>query len=196
MRKSYFFIVGVLLQSILISTNSYAHTISRDLEQTYINSYFPLFFLARILPFLGLGILAFNTKIQKQVFQLRWLFFVFLLLGLIIGYHVHHNFTTLIANKAGLIVIGALLIFTKNTMHDFVKGAIFIFGLSLGFEYGRSFLHSQDFLWYYVLSLGIGSLTFILLNNFRIIGNPKLQIPLNILSLFLIVSGIVLVLLA
>jgi hypothetical protein len=100
------------------------------------------------------------------------------------------------ANKLGLIFIGGLLIFTKNTMHGVVKGAFFIFGLTLGFEYGRSFLHTESLLWFYILTLGAGSLIFILLNNYRIIGNPKLQAPLNVFSLFLIVSGIVLVLLA
>lgn len=196
MRISYFFIVGVLFLSILISSSSFAHTISRDLEQTYINSYFPLFFLAKLLPFIGLGVLAFNPNDEDNVFQFRWQFFAAMFPGLVLGYYLHNDFTTSMVNKVGLIFIGILLLFTKNTNNRAVVIVFFIFGITLGFEYGRHFLHTRDFMWYYAISLVVGSLTFILLNNFRIIGNPKLQAPLNVFSLFLIISGIVLVLLA
>ena len=177
-------------------SNSFAHTISQDLEQTYINSYIPLLFLAKMLPFIGLGILAFNSSAKGKIIQIRWQFFAAMFLGVVLGYNLHLDITTTMINKVGLVLIGALLIFTKNTNNRFVERAFFVFGATLGFEYGSHFLHTQDLLWYYVLSLGIGSLAFIFLNNFRVIGNPKLQLPLNVFSLFLIVSGIVLVLLA
>jgi hypothetical protein len=99
-------------------------------------------------------------------------------------------------NRVGLIFIGVLLIFTKNTEHKLIERAFYIFGLTIGFEYGRSFLHTESLLWFYILTLALGSISFIILNNFRIIGNPRLQIPLNIFSLFLIISGLLLVLLS
>ena len=185
----------MLLSIMIFSIDVSAHTISRDLELTYSRAYLLLFVLARLLPFIGLGILAFKTNTKGKTFQIRWQFFVCLLLGLIIGYHLHHGFSLSILNQVGLIFIGVLLIFTKSTEHKLILGTFLLFGLSLGFEYGRSFLHTENFMWFYILTLGAGSIIFILLNNFRIIGNPKFQIPLNIFSLFLIVSGIVLVLL-
>ena len=195
MRIRHFLIPITFLIAMLSSIDISAHTISQDLEQTYIKSYFPLFFVAKMLPFIGLGILAFNTNVEGKVLQIRWQFFVAMFFGLILGYYMHNDFTTSMVNKVGLIFIGGLLIFTKNTINGVVKGAFFIFGLTLGFEYGKSFLHSESLLWFYILTLVTGGIIYIFLNNIRIIGNPMLQIPLNIFSLFLIISGIILVLL-
>ena len=196
MRRRHFLIPTILLFAMLSFFDVSAHTISRDLEQTYSRAYLLLFILARLLPFVGLGILAFKTNTKGKTFQIRWQFFVCLLLGLIIGYHLHHGFSISILNQVGLIFIGVLLIFIKSTESKLIFGTFILFGSSLGFEYGRSFLHTENFMWFYILTLGAGSVIFTLLNNFRIIGNPKFQIPLNIFSLFLIVSGIVLVLLS
>ena len=196
MRRRHFLIPFILLFAMLSFIEAYAHTISRDLEQTYSRAYLLLFVLARLLPFVGLGILAFKTNTKEKTFQIRWQFFVCLFLGLLLGYHLHNDFSFSILNQVGLIFIGILLIFTKSTEHKLILGTFLLFGLSLGFEYGRSFLHTENFMWFYILTLGAGSGIFALLNNFQIIGNPKFQIPLNIFGLFLIVSGIVLVLLS
>ncbi len=194
MNNKYFLTPSLFLIFFLSSNCVFAHTISHDIEQAYIKAYLPLFFLAKILPFIGLGILAFNANFSGRSLQIRWQFFAALFLGLVLGYQIHNDFTTSMLNKVGLIFIGVLLIFTKNTAHNLIKSTFYILGLTLGFEYGRSFLHTESFLWFYLLTLGLGSLSFIVLNNLRIIGNPKLQIPLNIFSLFLILSGLVLIL--
>lgn len=196
MSKRHFLIPVFILISFLSSTGLFAHTISQELEQTYINAYLPIFIVAKILPFIGLGILAFNTNVEGSILQIRWQFFVALFLGLGLGYQIHSDFTTSMMNKVGLILIGVLLIFIKNTEHKLIERAFYIFGLAIGFEYGRSFLHTESLLWFYILTLALGSVSFIILNNFRIIGNPRLQIPLNIFSLFLILSGLLLVLLS
>ena len=196
MRKKYFLISFIFVIAWLLYSDLFAHTIPHDIEQAYSKTYLPLFFFAKLLPFLGLGILAFNTSAKGRVIQIRWQFFVALIPCLVLGYLLHSEMTTSMMNKVGLVLIGILLIFIKNTNNRFIERSFFIFGATLGFEYGRNFLHTENFMWYYVFSLGAGSLAFILLNNFRIIGNTKLQIPLQIFSIFLIISGIILVLFA
>lgn len=195
MRKSHFSASCILVGALAICTDLYAHTIPHDLEQSYINTYLPLFFFAKLLPFIGLGILAFNTSLKGRSIQIRWQFFVALALGFALGYFTHTEFTTAAINKVGLVLIGILLIVAKNTSTRFIEIFIFAFGATLGFEYGRYFLHTEDFIWYYVLSLGAGGLVYILLNNFRIIGKTKLQMPLQIFGVFLILSGLLMVLL-
>lgn len=196
MRKKHFLISFIYVIAWLLYSDLSAHTIPHDLEQAYGRTYLPLFFFVKLLPFLGLGILAFNTTAEGRVIQIRWQFFAAMILGLVLGYQLHNDMTTSMINKVGLVLIGILLIFTKNTNNRFIERSFFIFGATLGFEYGRHFLHTEDYMWYYVLSLITGNLFFILLNNFRIIGNIKLQIPLQIFSIFLIITGIILVLLA
>lgn len=196
MRKTHILIPIILIISILFCTDLAAHTISHDLEQTYSKTYFQLFFISKLLPFIGLGILAFNPSVKGKGFQVRWLFFITLGLGLIVGYYNHSDFSLSMFNKVGLIFIGGLLIFTKNTNQDLSKRAFFIFGISLGFEYGGNFMHTESLMWFYILTLCVGISIFIVLNNVRIIGNPKLQIPLNIFGIFLIPAGIAMVLLA
>jgi len=191
-----FLILTILSLAMLSSIDVFAHTISRDLEQTYSRAYLFLFVLARLLPFIGLGILAYKTTAEGKAFQIRWSFYVCLFLGLVLGYYLHHDFSVSILNQVGLIFIGVLLILIKNTDHKLISGTFLLFGSSLGFEYGSNFLHTVNLMWFYFLTLGAGSIIFILLNNIRIIGNSKFQIPLNIFSLFLIVSGIVLVLIS
>lgn len=180
----------------LSSLDVFAHTINHDLEQTYSRAYLFLFILGRLLPFIGLGILAFKSNTIEKIFQIRWPFFICLLLGIILGYHLHHDFSVSIINQIGLIFIGILLIFTKNTQHNLISVTFFLFGSSLGFEYGSNFLHTENLMWLYIMTLGAGSIIFVLLNNVRIIGNNKFLILLNIFSLFLIISGIVLVLIS
>lgn len=195
MRNTYILIPIIFIISILFYTDLAAHTISHDLEQTYSKAYFQLFFISKLLPFIGLGILAFNTSVKGKVFQIRWPFFITLGLGLIIGCHNHYDFSTSMLNKLGLIFIGGLLMFTKNTINDLSKRGFFIFGISLGYEYGGNFMHTESLMWFYILTLSAGSIIFMVLNNIRIIGNPTLQVPLNIFSLFLILAGIALILL-
>lgn len=195
MRKTYSLIPVIFIITTLFCTNLAAHTINHELEQTYSEAYFQLFFISKLLPFIGLGILAFNPLSKTSGLQIRWPFFIFLGLGLIIGYHNHYEFSVSMLNKVGLAFIGGLLIFTKNTNHNVTKRAFPIFGLTLGFEFGGSLMHTESLMWFYILTLGAGSIIFMVLNNFRIIGNPRLQIPVTFFGLILILAGIALILL-
>lgn len=195
MKKTHILIPIIITISMLFCADLAAHTIGHDLEQTYSKTYFQLFFISKLLPFIGLGILAFDPSVMRKSFQLRWLFFITLSLGLLVGYFFHSDFSLSMFNKVALIFIGGLLIFTKNTNQNLSKSACYIFGISLGFEYGGDFMHTESLMWFYILTLSVGILIFIVLNNVRIIGKPKLQVPLNILSIFLILAGIAMVLL-
>jgi hypothetical protein len=195
MKRAHIYGIVFLLIALFTSIDLSAHTINKELEQTYSETYFLLFFISSLLPFIGLGILAFNPQKKGATFQFSWPFFIFLTLGLIIGFILHDNFSTVLLNKIGLVLIGGLIIFIKDTNYKWINIVLIIFGVSLGIEYGQYFLHTESLMWFYALTFASGILLFTGLNNIRIIGNSKLQIPLNILSLFLILSGIILILL-
>lgn len=178
-----------------IPSNTYAHTISQHLEELYGDTYLPFYIISKLLLFVGLGMLAFNNKKIKSPFQFRLLFFASIVPGMILGFLIEGGDFILMCNIISISLAGVLLLFNLNTSTHIFDGLFLFFGLTVGFEYGKYIRHTSDLLWFYIILLLCGLIVFLLLNNLRFIGNSRRNYLRHGVALFLIISGIIVVLL-
>lgn len=178
-----------------IPSNTYAHTISQHLEELYGDTYLPFYIISKLLLFVGLGMLAFNNKKIKSPFQFRLLFFASIVPGMILGFLIEGGDFILMCNIISISLAGVLLLFNLNTSTHIFDGLFLFFGLTVGFEYGKYISHTSDLLWFYIILLLCGLIVFLLLNNLRFIGNSRRNYLRHGVALFLIISGIIVVLL-
>lgn len=194
MKLKFLLIRFLFIFAICTSAEISAHTITPSLERTYIDTYLPIFFLAKLIPFIALGMLAYSDDAKGNI--LRSNFFVVLAIGIFTGVLIHIDLPIFLLNGIGVILAGIFLIYTKKTESSLTKYFILLFGLVLGFGYGKNFLHADNLWWFYILTLSIGCVFFIFLKKINFIGNPRLQIIINIASILIILSGIAMVLLS
>jgi len=194
MRKIHFLSL-LLFIFICIPQFLFAHTISQHLEELYGDTYLPFYIISKLLLFVGLGMLAFNIKKIKSPFQFRLLFFASIIPGMILGFHVEGGDFTLMYNNIGILLAGVLLLFNFDTSTRRFDNLFLLFGLTIGFEYGRYISHTGDLVWFYIILLSSGLIVFLLLNNLRFIGNSKRNYLRYGAALFLIIVGIIVVLL-
>ena len=191
MKKSYFLItLGFLLCSYETSS---AHTISEQLEALYGETYLPLFVIAKLLPYIGLGTLAYEPG--GKFLQSKWLFICGIAIGFLLGFYLETNHNILFLNKIGIVFIGILILFSGKINRKFISVLIAFFGLSLGYENGISIAHTHDFLWVYIAILTMGIVLYSVLTTIQFIGNPKRNVIRFAIGFFMILSGLFVVLL-
>ena len=191
MKKSYFLItLGFLFCSY---GTSLAHTISEQLEALYGETYLPLFVIAKVLPFIGLGTLVYAPG--DKFLQSRWLFICGIAIGFLLGFYLETNHNILFLNKIGIVFIGILILFPGKINHKFISVLSAFFGLGLGYENGISIAHTHDFLWVYIAILTIGIVLYSVLTTIEFIGNSKRNVIRFAIGFFMILSGLFVVLL-
>lgn len=193
MEKKHF--LYFLFFVLTIPSNTYGHTISQHLEELYDDTYLPFYIISKLLLFVGLGMLAFNNKKIKSPFQFRMLFFASIIPGMILGFLIEGGDFTLMYNTIGISLTGVLLLFNFNTSARIFDCLFLLFGLTVGFEYGKYISHTSDLVWFYIILLLCGGIIFLLLNNLRFIGNSKRNYLRHGVALLLIISGLIVVLL-
>ncbi len=191
-----FFLLILFIFAICSPVYISAHTINQSLEKTYIDTYMPLFFLAKIIPFIALGMVAYSKNAKGNKLLSRWTFIIAILIGISFGVLIHIYFPITLLTGLGVILAGILLIYMKKSWKLFIKYFILVFGLVLGFDYGKNFLHAENLWWFYALTLSIGCIVFTMLKKINFIGNSQLQVIKNMASILIILSGIVMVLLS
>jgi len=195
MRKPYFLIVSDILIFIFLPLISFGHTINQHLEELYGELYLPLFIIGGLLPFIGLGVLAFNPTSRKKRVQVKWPFIISLFLGLILGLIVREGDFNMLVNKIAILVCGFLLLFAGEPFSAKINLLFILLGITVGFENGMYIMHTYEFMWLFLSIFISGIILFLFLNNIQFIGLPKRKMMQFALSLFLILSGIILILL-
>ncbi len=186
---------SIVSLALFLSLPIYAHTINQQIEELYGQTYLPLFILAKVLPFIGLGLIAYKTNEIKKWPQVRYPFLVALFIGITIGMAAEVGNTAMIVNTLSPIIIGILILFVKNTANKKFDVLFILMGISLGIEHGMMISHAHEIRWLFISLLALGFLLFITLNNIHLIGNPKRKIAVYTISLFMILFGIGMVLL-
>lgn len=195
MSKPYFSIVFKVFIFILLPLISFGHTINQHLEELYGELYLPLFIIAELLPFIGLGTLAFNPASSRKQFQVKWPFLISLCSGLILGLIVREGDFTLIVNKIAILACGFLLLFAGESFSAKINFLFILLGITIGFENGLYIIQASEFMWLFISIFFSGILIFLFLNNIQLIGQPKRKMIQFAMALILILSGVVLILL-
>jgi hypothetical protein len=173
----------------------YAHIISSDIGHSYGTIYTVLYFIARIIPFIGLGILAQYPARKIGFSKLLWEFFAMLGAGIVLGYHFHDYFSTAYLNYFLTVVIGFLIIFYSAKHTTAIRSLIILSCLPLGFEFGLHFGHVDAWL-NYMIAICLTSIA-------AYMGFSQLFMKLDVryrwvqqtMGMFLIIAGSLLILL-
>ena len=191
MKKNYFLITfGFLFCSY---ETSLAHTISEHLEALYGETYLPLFVIANLLPYIGLGTLAYVPG--EKFLQSRWLFICGIAIGFLLGFYLDTNHYILFLNKIEIVFIGFLILFYTKANRKFISVLGVCFGITLGYENGISLAHTHDFKWVYIAIVTMGIVLYLILSTIQFIGRPKRNVIRFAIGLFMILSGLFVVLL-
>lgn len=195
MKRIHFLIFIILILIVIFPQELFAHTINQHLEELYGETYLSFFIIAKLLPFLGLGFMAFNIKLKDNSLQFRWIFFIGIVAGIILGFLYNGSYTPYLFNKFLIIGAGIALFYIKDTSGKIFNGIFLISGISLGLEDGIYMAHAHDYRWLYGLILVACLIPFLILNNIQFVGNPKRQWFLNASGIILIVCGLIVMLL-
>ena len=190
-----FFVNVFLFFSVIVfSIPVYAHTINQHLEELYGETYLPLFALARLLPFIGLGMLTFNANAKP--FKIKWYFIISLAVGVFLGFFIEVDRSIFWFNSLSVIASGIVLLTVTKSEKNWLYGLLVIFGITLGFEHGVYIAHAQEFRWLYLTILASGLMVFLLLSSIQFIGHQRRKLIVYFTGIFLILFGIGSVLLA
>ena len=193
MRKTNF--LSFFLIASVIPHITKAHTINQHLEELYGQAYLPFFIIAKLLPFLGMGILCYHRDTSYRLRHNWWLLLGLGAGGLLSIFHESLMFF-FIANNFGIIILGFLLLMLSRSNQSFVAFLFLCYGISLGYEYSLNISHAREFTWLFIGLLTIGYLVYLLLSrvHFFAIGVfGYLRITMGILF---ILAGLFVVLLA
>jgi hydrogenase/urease accessory protein HupE len=150
MKKAYFLILTTFIWMAVPTSRAFGHIISSDIGHSYGTIYTVLYFIARIIPFIGLGILAQYPARKIGFSKLLWKFFSMFGAGIVLGYHFHDYFSTAFFNYLLTVVIGFLIIFNSGKHTTAIQSLIILSCLPLGFEFGLHFSHADAWLSYMI----------------------------------------------
>jgi hypothetical protein len=128
----------------------YAHIINSNLGHSYGTIYTVLYFIAKVIPFIGLGILAQFPARKIGFSRILWEFLAMLGAGIVLGYHFHDYFATAYFNYFLTVIIGVLIIFYSGKHTAAIRSLIILSCLPLGFEFGLHFGHADAWLSYMI----------------------------------------------
>lgn len=195
MKKKHFLILILLFIVFIYPTSSNAHTISQHLEELYGQTYLPLFIIAKLLPFIGLGMLANATKSSQKNMGNQWFFILAIIAGIAIGYYFDVLQTLLVANKMSILIVGVLLLILNRPINFIAKILMIFFGCSLGYEYGLNIAHAVEFKWLFLLLLSIGISIFLTLSRFHFFKKGIYSTIRISVGIMLVIAGLIVILL-
>ncbi len=188
-------LLSIVFIYLLIPQNIFAHTIGQHLEELYEKAYLPLFVLVRLLPFIGLGVLAGSHRLKNYPIKYSWLFLFSIVTGLIFGTFVDGGNIIPMINKVGIIFIGFLITLNKNVAAHGLISILILFGLTLGFEYGMYMAKTHEFREFYIILLMAGILLFAVMNLLYRFKYGKRKILQYGIGTLLITGGLIVLLL-
>lgn len=193
MRKTHFLSLYILLA--ILPQVSFAHTISQHIEELYGKTYLPVFIIAKLLPFIGLGMLSFNQGHSRISLNNHWVLFSGIVLGILFSF-IHENLSIFfIGNSFGIILLGILLLLTRNPNKEFVQLILLIAGISLGYEYGINIAHAMEFKWLFIGLLIVGLSIFMLLCQIQFFQKGVKSFIRIAMGFLLVIAGLMVVLL-
>lgn len=172
-----------------------AHIINRDLEQGYTTVYLQIYLTDKLLPFLGLGLLANTSEKKVALLDIQWVLTGVLLVGLITGTQLHEHYHVEMANHIGMIITGSLLLFKIQANHKLINVILYSFGFSVGLEFGNMLINMQDFYVHVGLSFLLGLTILTILKNLYFDHRFLINLARSF-GLLLILAGIILILLS
>jgi len=196
MRKLPFLLSLLLLSFMLLIPHlTLAHTISQHLEELYGETYLPLFIIAKLLPFIGLGMLSYDQGSSKIPWKNQRMLLIGILPGIILSYFTEDLQFLLIMNKVEILLFGFLLLIINRPKKFSIQMIILIAGISLGYEYGINTAHAREFKWLFISLLLIGVSIFLVLNRFQFFRNGVMNLIRISSGILLVVAGLIVILL-
>jgi hypothetical protein len=177
------------------ASKAQAHTISQHLQELYGQAYMPLFILARLFPFIGLGLLAPKAEPEKSRATGYWPLFASLGAGLILGFFLSVPDFVIIINKSSILFIGFVLFFPSQRFRIFKQIMMATIALTIGIEYGLSISQASEFGWLHILLLITGLLLFHLTNMLKLNARNHRSTYKIVAACSLILAGLIVVLL-
>lgn len=185
----------VLLTLTIIPQISFAHTISQHLQELYGETYLPLFIIAKLLPFIGLGMLSYKSGKSLIPFPNFWMLLTGIFLGIILAF-IHENLSFFfIANNFQVILLGFLLLIISKPNRLTIQLLLIIAGVSLGYEYNLNIAHAKEFKWLFVGLLITGLSIFILLSRVHFFEKGTKSIVRISTGFILVIAGLIVILL-
>ncbi len=173
----------------------YAHIIGSNHGHSYGTVYTILYFIAKIIPFIGLGVLT-QLPVRKFGYPtLLWQFMAIIGAGIVLGWLFHDYFSTAYLNYFLTVGIGFLMLFYSGKHPFTIWSFILLCCLSLGFDFG--FLFSQTDAWLgYMISICVTAIAaFIGISILFITLNDRYQLPQQVMGVLLVITGVFLILL-
>jgi len=195
MKSGHYLLLVISILLVFSSSSLYAHTISSSLGHSYSSIYVIIYFASRVLPFIGLGILANYPSRQIGYSRMLWEFFTMLGTGIILGYLFHDYLSTAYFNYFLTVGIGVLMIFYAGKFPLAIRSFIILSCLPLGFDFGMHFNHSDAWLGYMIAILIVAMAAFMGLSKlFMKLNNHYLWVQQTLGGL-LVMAGVLLILL-
>ena len=193
MRKMYF--LSFLLLLAILPQFSSAHTISQHIEELYGKVYLPLFIIAKLLPFIALGMLSYNQGQSRISVKNHWVLFAGIFLGMLFSF-IQQDFTIFfIGNSFGIILLGIISLLTQTPNREFIQLIIFVAGISLGYEHGQNIARAEEFRWLFISLLLGGIITFVLLYQIQFFQKGIKSTIRIMMGFILIIAGLIVILL-
>jgi len=196
MRISRLFLITQVYIIIIVTPRFlYAHTISQHLEELYGESYLPLFIIAKILPFIGLGMLSSNKGNSFLSLKNYWMFIVGICLGVLLSQWSHELNYFFIANNLGIVIIGLLLLVMNLRHKIFIQLFVLLAGCTLGYEYNLNIVHADEFRWLFISLFLAGIAIFLILNQIQFYKQGANSIIRIAAGFLMVIAGLIVVLL-
>lgn len=196
MRKTCILFSNILLVLSFIPQVTFAHTISQHLAELYGQTYLPVYIVAKILPFIGLGMLAFNQGKSSIPFKNHWILFMGISLGAILSFLNETLDFIFMTNNVGIVISGLLLIIITTPNKQIIQLILVVAGVTLGYEYGINISHSMEFKWLFSSILAAGLTLFMVLSRiqfFRVGVRSMIRISAGLL---LVIAGLIVILMS
>jgi len=195
MKSKYFLLFIILILQTLPFHSVYGHTIGSSLGHSYGTVYTILYFIGRIIPFIGLGILAKYPARQIGYSAILWQFIATLGTGIVLGYHFHDYLSTAYFNYFLTAGIGFLMLFYTGKYPFAIRSIILLCCLPLGFDFGLHFNHADAWLGYMISICVTAIVAFLLLTKIFIKFNNRLQWVQQMIGILLVIAAILSILL-
>ena len=196
MRKTCILLSGILLLLSFIPHATFAHTISQHLGDLYGQTYLPVFIIAKILPFIGLGMLAYDQGKSRIPIKNHWMVFIGVSTGGLLSLIQENLDFIFIMNNVGIVIFGLLLIFITTPNKQSIQLVLLLAGVTLGYEYGLNISHSIEFKWLFSSILAVGLVLFIVLSRvqfFKVGVRSVMRISVGVL---LVIAGLIVILMS
>jgi len=195
MRKTHFLFSCILLTVIIIPQITFAHTISQHLKELYDETYLPVFIIAKLLPFIGLGMLSFSSGKSLIPLSNHWMLLTGIFLGIILAFIRENLSLFFIANNFEIILLGLLLLIISKPNRLTIQLLLIIAGISLGYEYNLNISHAKEIGWLFVGLLIAGLSIFILLSRVHFFEKGTKNTVRISIGFILVIAGLIVILL-